>query len=184
MTATTRGARSARRTIGVAWGIACTAVLIAACGTEEPSSSPGSGSGGVVNGPVATKEVDGIGTVLVDSAGRTLYFTDTDQISDIKCVAECLQLWLPVTAPADTIEGAPVGELSVIPRPDGTRQVAYQNKPLYTFTQDTPGQPAAGHNASDTFGGVNFTWHAAVIGGAGAQPPANGGYGPGYGGGY
>ncbi|HEU5475046.1 MAG TPA: hypothetical protein VFV67_30755 [Actinophytocola sp.] len=176
--------QSARRATGVLCGLAA-ALVLTACGSEGQASSPAGGTG--TSGPVGTRDLDGVGTVLVDTVGRTLYFTDSDTAGEIKCTAECLDLWIPAEAPGDTVDGAPVGDLSVISRPDGTKQIAFQDKPLYTFKLDSPNKPSAGHNASDTFGGVDFTWHAAVVDGAALpqQPPKQddgGGYGRG--GGY
>jgi hypothetical protein len=50
---------------------------------------------------------------------------------------------------------------------------------------DSTAQTAAGHNAKDSFGGMEFTWHAAVVQDAVQQStPAGGGSGGGgYGGG-
>jgi Secreted repeat of unknown function len=48
----------------------------------------------------------------------------------------------------------------VITRPDGTKQVTDDGKPLYTFTEDSKGE-VTGNDFSDDFGGQEFTWHAA-----------------------
>jgi predicted lipoprotein with Yx(FWY)xxD motif len=159
-----------RRVVGIA-GTVTVALAVAACGAESPA-------GGSGDTTVSTRDLPGVGTVLVDSAGKTLYFTDTDQAGSIKCTADCLELWQPAMAPSDNPTGA--NELSVVKRPEGSSQLAYQNKPLYTFTMDSADKPASGHNVSDDFGGVNFTWHAVVVEASGEQPPNNGG---GYGGG-
>jgi predicted lipoprotein with Yx(FWY)xxD motif len=165
-----------RRTAAIISAVTA-ALAVAACGSE--SASPGTTGG---NADVATREVPGVGTVLVDKAGKTVYFTDSDSATDIRCVDDCLSLWPPVVAQSDNPDGGGVSGLSVVKRPDGTSQLAYQNKPLYTFTMDSTDKPASGHNSSDSFGGVQFTWHAVVLQGS-AQPPKNDdGYGGG--GGY
>ena len=60
-------------------------------------------------------------------------------------------------------------------------------KPLYSFVQDSPGQ-VTGNGVSDSFGGTNFTWTAATVGGApsasGATTTTSGSNGGGYSGGY
>jgi predicted lipoprotein with Yx(FWY)xxD motif len=136
---------------------------LAACGSEPqgmpPSQQPA--------GPVSTRDLPGTGTVLVDTLGRTLYFTDSETAGAIRCTADCVTLWVPATAPSDKSQGAGVG---VVQRPDGTNQLTYQDKPLYTFTLDSKDKPAAGHNARDSFGGVDFTWHAVVIKASGPAP--------------
>ena len=162
--------RSARRAVGIS--MISAALTLSACGSDQPANS----SGLPANGPVVTRDLPGIGTVLADTAGRTLYVTDTDQPGTIKCVEDCVQLWHPVPAP-DKVLGTNLG---VVARPDGSNQLSYQGRPLYTFTKDSQDKPASGHNAKDSFGGVEFTWHAVIVS-ASDQPaptgdPGGGGY--------
>jgi predicted lipoprotein with Yx(FWY)xxD motif len=176
--------RSGRRRAIVAVGSLAAAAALAACGggnaaTSTPAPAGNTGS----TGSVAVKNVDGVGMTLVDSAGKTLYFTDQDAAS-IKCTAACLGFWFP--APADGAAGGAVAGLSTVHRTDnGQDQLTFQGKPLYTFKLDTaPGQHQ-GQNAQDNFGGTAFTWHAATTSAAGqpatsAAPPANTGGGYGY----
>jgi predicted lipoprotein with Yx(FWY)xxD motif len=91
----------------------------------------------------------------------------------IRCTASCLTFWFPVTVAkgaAPRAAGALTGTLGSIQRPDdGSRQLTYNDQPLYTFRLDgAPGQ-AHGNNFTDKFGGQAFTWHAAT---AGAGTPA------------
>jgi predicted lipoprotein with Yx(FWY)xxD motif len=145
-------------------------LALAACGSQStPASQPA--------GPVATKDLPDVGTVLVDTSGRTMYFTDSEQTGMIRCTADCVSVWFPVPAPGNL--PTDVAGLSTVTRPDGASQLAWQNKPLYTFKLDTADKPASGHNARDNFGGMDFTWHAAVIG-----PAQDNGGGSGGGGGY
>jgi predicted lipoprotein with Yx(FWY)xxD motif len=130
---------------------------LAACGSEPQATTPPAQQPA---GPVSTLDLPGVGTVLVDTLGRTLYFTDSETAGNIKCTADCAQLWIPAMAPSRNPQGAGVG---VIQRPEGTDQLTFQDKPLYTFTLDSKDKPASGHNASDSFGGVAFTWHAVLV---------------------
>lgn len=156
---------------------AAAALTLSACGDDQAASTPG--GGGTANGVVGTRDVPGVGTVLVDTSGHTLYFTDTEN-GTIKCVAECAQVWHPAKAPNDVL-GSNLGKVS---RPDGLNQLTYQGHPVYTFDLDTQDKPVSGNNASDSFGGVSFTWHAVIVSAA-DQPTTGdgGGYGGG-GGGY
>jgi predicted lipoprotein with Yx(FWY)xxD motif len=158
---------------------AATVLAISGCGSDEPAS-PASPQ---VDNVVATKDLPEVGTVLVDTSGKTLYFTDTDQAGDIRCTGECLELWHPAAAPGGGAPAGPVTDLGVVKRPDGTDQLTHQNRPLYTFTLDSPDKPTSGHNVTDSFGGVEFTWHAVVVEGSGQQPPPPSGGDDGYGGG-
>lgn len=152
---------------------------LAACGSEPQGATQNQTAG-----PVSTRDLPGVGTVLVDTSGKTLYFTDSDTAGSIQCVEKCMKLWIPAVAPGPNPQGGPVADIGVVQRPDGTSQLAYQNKPLYTFTLDSQDKPASGDNASDSFDGVNFTWHAVVIKPAGQPPTKTPGGGYGDGGGY
>ena len=146
---------------------------LTACGSEQPGTQP---PAGLTGGPLSTRDLPGVGTVLVDTMGKTLYFTDSDTAGAIKCTGDCTTLWIPAAAP----QNPGTADLGVVQRPDGMSQLTFQNKPLYTFTLDSQDKPASGNNAKDSFGGTDFTWHAAVVK-AGSQPPAT--TDPGYGGG-
>jgi predicted lipoprotein with Yx(FWY)xxD motif len=176
--------RSGKRFAITAVGAMAAALALAGCGggnNAAGTSTPAGNAGSA--GAVAVKNVDGVGMALVDSAGKTLYFTDQEAGGSIKCTAACLSIWFPASGAGAT--GGAVAGLSTVHRPDnGQDQLTFQGKPLYTFKLDTgPGQDK-GQNAQDSFGGTQFTWHAAATSAAGpatsAAPPANtggGGYG-------
>ena len=153
----------------VALGAAAAAcVALAGCG---------GGTGGAA-ATVSARDVPGAGTVLVDAAGRTLYFTDQDGGGQIRCVADCVSAWVPLTVPTGTIPtgGAGVnGALAVLARPDGGNQVTYDGRPLYTFAADGGAAKSTGNGVRDKFGGVDFVWHAAPAAGSGSPAPDTGG---------
>src|SRR5918996_545378 len=70
----------------------------------------------------------------------------------------------PSRNPTPTASSVP-GMLGVSERPDGTRQVTFDGKRLYSFTEDDPGE-VTGDGFSDAFGGQTFTWHVVSVGGA------------------
>jgi predicted lipoprotein with Yx(FWY)xxD motif len=149
---------TAARRVG---GLAIALLLLSACG----SNGNGSSASGSSSTTVSTKPA-GSGAVLVDSSGRTLYFTDQDTASKIACVDGCAQVWLPLTVSAGTTPTAPAGVpgmLSTMARPGGGggMQVAYEGKPLYTFTLDSQPGALTGNGVTDQFGSTKFTWHAA-----------------------
>jgi predicted lipoprotein with Yx(FWY)xxD motif len=180
-------------------GLAAVAGLaLAACGSSEGSAaSPGSGGNGqhTAAGPstvVAVRQVSGVGTVLVDQAGKTLYSPEQEAHGTIRCTSSCLSFWFPVTVssphPVPHVTG--LGRaLGTIRRPDdGKTQLTYNGKPLYTFRLDqSPGQ-AHGNNFTDSFDGTSFSWQAVATGGGAADgsgpahaSPSGGPYqGPGY----
>ena len=74
------------------------------------------------------------GGVLVDARGMTLYTFDKDVAGSGKsaCAGQCAENW-----PAVKAGDAPLSEpYSTIVRDDGTKQLAYHGKPLYTFVKD------------------------------------------------
>jgi predicted lipoprotein with Yx(FWY)xxD motif len=107
---------------------------------------------------VRTKTVGSLGTVLVDARGMTLYHFDKDKAGKIACVGACTTTWPPLTISAGaSVPTTPAG-LSSVSRPDGSKQIAYQGKPLYTYSGDTKPGDANG----DGFAGL---WHAAKVSG-------------------
>src|SRR5262249_38879948 len=76
-------------------------------------------------------------TILVNSAGRTLYHDGSETRNTVKCVAACAKQWLPllVAAGAKPAAGAGVtaSKLGVLKRPDGKMQVTYNGLPLYLY---------------------------------------------------
>lgn len=146
------------------------AALLAACGATDESA-----------GAVHTREDPSLGTILVDTAGKTLYFTDQEEDGAIRCVGECLEFWIPVDG-QDTA-GSDVPTLDVRQRTDNEQdQLTYQGKPLYTFQLDKSAGDTNGHGVEDDFGGTHFVWHAVTVG-TGAKPTGGGG-GDSGGGGY
>lgn len=96
-------------------------------------------------GPVATGKT-GLGDVFVDSHGMTLYTFANDQPGKSTCYDQCAKNWPPYLAGADA---KPSDEWTIIERTDGTRQWAYEGKPVYLWVNDlkpgdTTGQGVGG----------------------------------------
>ncbi|HEY0516498.1 MAG TPA: hypothetical protein VGD00_05215 [Solirubrobacteraceae bacterium] len=153
-------------------------LLLAACGSSSyggsaaapaakssSSASSSSSSGAVVK--TASNSALG-GTVLVDAQGMTLYALSVEHAGHFICTTSaCTSVWHPLAA-----SGAPsgaVGSLATVSRPDGSMQVTYKGKPLYTFAQDKAPGEAAGQGFKDV-----GTWSAIKVGGAAAAAPGGG----------
>jgi predicted lipoprotein with Yx(FWY)xxD motif len=120
---------------------------------------------------VSVKQVNGLGNVLVDTSGKVLYSPDQEADGKVRCDGSCTSFWTPLAPGAGaTNPMSNVANLGVIQRPDGSRQVTENGRPLYTFTLDSPGS-TKGDNFSDDFGGQHFTWHAVRSMGTTAAPP-------------
>jgi predicted lipoprotein with Yx(FWY)xxD motif len=171
------------------------ALALAACGGSDNSSttSAASGSSTAAGGDtVTTMSIGGAGNVLVDSQGAALYTNDMDQGSKIACSDACTAIWVPLAAPAGgqptSSDSSVQDKLGTVKRPDGTTQVTFDGKPLYSFVQDSSGQ-VTGDGVSDSFGGTGFTWTVATGGGgssassgSSAATTTSGSSGGGYGG--
>jgi predicted lipoprotein with Yx(FWY)xxD motif len=111
-----------------------------ASGTQHTTSSAA----------VKTRKIKGLGTVLVNAKGRTLYVFARDEHSRVTCTGSCAQFWPPLKWKSS---GKPKGGgsaksklLSSDKDPAGGRVVTYDKWPLYTYTGDSaPGQ-ANGQN--------------------------------------
>jgi len=147
---------SLSRVTTVLFLFAALVLVVAGCGgggssSTSTSSETSASSGGMT---VSAGEVPGLGAVLVDSEGLTVYEFAKDQGSTSSCYGACEQGWPPVIAEgkATAGEGAMSSQLGTTKRKDGTMQVTYAGHPLYTFAQDTaPGE--ANGNELTAFGG-------------------------------
>jgi predicted lipoprotein with Yx(FWY)xxD motif len=104
---------------------------------------------------VSVTGLPGLGEVLTDQDGRTLYlFTQDSRDPAVStCVAECATQWPPLTTATNEVDvsGADESLVGTLSRPDGATQVTYNGWPLYYFAKDAaPGQ-ADGQ-------GVNEVW--------------------------
>ena len=87
------------------------------------------------------KKADGM---LVDSKGMTVYTYDKDTASKSACNGPCAVNWPPVIV-SDSKPMAP--DYSIITRDDGKKQLAYKDKPLYTFIKDKKAGDKVGDKA-------------------------------------
>jgi predicted lipoprotein with Yx(FWY)xxD motif len=153
---------------------------LVACG--KSSSIPSTSGGGASSPPaatggatVSTASVGGMGTVLVDSNGMTLYYLKSEPIGSITCTGSCATNWPPLLLPSGTTAptagtGLKAADLGTIARPDGGTQVTYKGKALYLFVGDTSAGQANGQGTADFF----------VVTTSGSSGGGNGGGAPGY----
>lgn len=97
------------------------------------------------------------GNALQTSAGKTLYVYDGDEVDRgqqgrSSCTKQCAQEWPPFLAKQGD---KATGKWSMITRQDGSKQWAYEGRPLYTFGKASPPGPTAGN------GYEGNTWHVA-----------------------
>ncbi|MGH8869967.1 MAG: COG4315 family predicted lipoprotein [Actinomycetes bacterium] len=174
--------------------IAATAVVLlvaAACGGSGASSDSAQGALEANAAPpagtlVQTESVEGLGTVLVDSHGMTLYTTTAERDGSVACTGTCTDMWVPLAAHGKSIPRSVAGvqgRFSVVTRPDDTAQAALDGRPLYTFSQDQAPGEATGNDVEDDFQGTHFRWSAVTADGGTPQSSDRGGSGEDEGGG-
>jgi len=107
------------------------------------AASASSSSGPTPVYEVKTGVVRGLGRVLVDGQGFTLYVFAPDKHSGTsKCYGSCANGWPPLVLPSG-VNHAPAGSgvrpalLGVTKRTDGTTEVTYDRWPLYTWVVDS-----------------------------------------------
>ena len=173
--------KSSTRTSRRVW-IASAAALIAlsACAKNAAPSSGGGTSTTTHAGSVTigTKSIPGVGTVLVDSSGSTLYALASESGGTIMCTDSCATTWPPVllaagVSSATAGSGVSASKLGTISRPDGGTQVTYAGMPLYLFVSDQGAGQATGQGVAG--------FHVATPSGPGSTSGASGSSGGRYG---
>jgi len=146
--------------------VVAVAVALAACGGSSGGSATASSGGGTVS----VAEIGGVGEVLVDSNGQALYASDQETEAGMAlCTGACNSFWVPLTVSGSSVEAESVpGNVGTMKRPDGTMQVTFDGKLLYTFTQDGS-EEVTGDGFQDAFEGHHFTWHVVTVGNGGAS---------------
>lgn len=138
------------RRIGVIAGLAAVvAVLAAGCGGSSSSSMSKGGVAGArhitKSATVKTRKVKGLGVIVVNSRGFTLYMFKPDKRKRVTCRGSCAAVWPPLKIKKGhkpTAGGkARQKLLGTDKNPGGGRVVTYNRWPLYTYVADTkPGQ--------------------------------------------
>jgi predicted lipoprotein with Yx(FWY)xxD motif len=162
-------------------------LVIAACGGGGDNGAEESApAGSDAATTVSVSSADGVGDVLVDEEGSALYAAVQEADGMVRCTDACAAIWVPLT-----VTGQPTGsdglaaDLGVVTRPEGTRQVTFNGRLLYTFVEDTDANTVTGNGFSDTFGDLGlFEWHVATPTGIStsnantSESADNGFYGP------
>ena len=139
------------RPIGFLAAVAVPLVTLALAGCGSSNNTP-TGTVKPASGSSATVSVanTGLGKILVDSQGRTLYLFEQDTGTKSTCSGGCATAWPPLRASGKLTAGggAKASLLGTTPRSDGKPQVTYNGHPLYGYQGDS--------KAGDTNGqGIN-----------------------------
>ena len=146
------------------------ALAVAGCGSNggnatasKPPPKTASTSPAKSAAPAMVKVAhSGLGKILVDSQGRTLYLFKKDSGTTSACTGMCATAWPPLRTTGKPIagSGASASLVGTATRADGTTQVTYNGHPLYTFVKDTKPGDTNGEGKT-AFGGSWFVVSAA-----------------------
>lgn len=146
---------------------AAAAVALAACGssskttggTTTSSTTAASAAGGGA-ATVRAANVSGVGTVLVNAQGRTLYVLTSEKGDKVTCTdaSGCTGVWPPAVLASGVTSAVPgsgvqASLLATVGAGGGSR-VTYASYPLYTYSGDS-GPGVANGKGISSFGG---TW--------------------------
>lgn len=156
--------------------VSAAAVVLAACSSSTKASStapvttaaPATSGGTSTTGAPSRSDADvtlgaatipGVGTVLVDGNGRTLYILASERGGKVNCTAAggCTRIWPAVVLPSGMAHGiagrgVQPSLLATVTGPAGEVRLTYGGWPLYTFVGDTRPGLAKGQALKDAFG--------------------------------
>ncbi len=133
-------------------------IVSAGCGGGNDAATAASVPPTTADGQAATLGVSsnaGLGDVLVDANGRTLYLFEKDSGTTSACTAGCARVWPPLRSSGNPTvgSGASASQVGTTKRSDGAPEITYNGHPLYTFTGDQNPGDANGQGLTN-FGGL------------------------------
>lgn len=152
------------------------ALAVAACGggggAATAASPPKTSSGASATVGVANSS---LGSILVNSTGRTLYLFKADVGATSSCSGACAVAWPPLLATGTPIAGTGLtaSKLGTITRSGGKQQVTYNSHPVYLYVGDKKAGEVNGQGVT-AFGAA---WFALTPAGnqISTQPTTSGG---------
>jgi predicted lipoprotein with Yx(FWY)xxD motif len=146
------------------------ALAVSACGGggAATAATPKTSTGASATAGVANTS---LGSILVNSTGRTLYLFKADVGTKSACTGACATAWPPLLATGKPTAGTGLtaSKLGTVTRSDGGRQVTYNGHPLYLFVKDTKAGQTTGQGVT-AFGAA---WFALTPSGNQASAPAS-----------
>ena len=159
-----------------ALAVVALSLVMTACASKSSSGSGSGGGSSSSGGSIGTANISGVGTVLTNAQGMTLYYLTSDNHSTPTCTGSCAQKWPPViiSGSVPAAGSGVTGTLATVANPAGGNQLTYMGWPVYVYSLDSaPGQ-ATGQGS----GGV---WFAMTASGpsttSGSSPSSGGKYG-------
>jgi predicted lipoprotein with Yx(FWY)xxD motif len=174
--------RYARRIWRGGVAVAAASVLaLSACGSTASTKTAATGPAGSdspsAGVTISTADVSGIGTVLVNGEGRTLYLLSSEAGGKLTCTDDngCTKVWPDTELPSGVTQatagsGVQASLLGTVKSADGNLYVTYGGYPVYEFSGDK-GPGTVNGQGITSFGG---TWSAMTPAGTAAANPGAG----------
>ena len=115
--------------------------------TEAPTTTAAEAAGGTTVAVASS----GLGDILVDGDGRTLYAFTKDKGDQSACSGQCASTWPALTGTATAGTGVQASLLSTSTQANGQAQVTYGGKPLYYFAGDAKPGDTNGQGVGDVW---------------------------------
>jgi predicted lipoprotein with Yx(FWY)xxD motif len=149
----------------VAGGVVAVAAILASCGggsNKATTSTSSSGSPANPGTKFSVASVSGVGSVVVDGKGRTVYILTSGSTKNVPCTEDngCTELWPELPLP-DGVSAAKAGTgikaslLGTKKSSDGETYPTYNGWLMYEYTGDSGHGQAKGQGIK-SFGG---TWY-------------------------
>jgi predicted lipoprotein with Yx(FWY)xxD motif len=151
--------------------LAATAALsLAACGGSGKKTASSSSSSEAPTSAqsstaytISATNVPGVGTVLVNGEGRTLYLLTSEKGGKLTCTDDngCTKVWPDTELPSGVTQavagsGIQASMLGTVKSASGSLYVSYAGWPLYEYSGD-PGPGMANGEGIVSFGGTWYT---------------------------
>jgi predicted lipoprotein with Yx(FWY)xxD motif len=155
--------------------VALSALAAVGCGGGGYGDSAAAAAASGHHASIGAAKEGELGTILVDSKGRTLYLFRRDSGPKSTCLGACASAWPPLRATGKpTVSGEADGSLvGTSPRSDGEPQVTYNGHPLYLYAGDEKAGDTRGQGLTD-FGA---SWYVLSPGGQQVSGQASRSYG-------
>jgi len=171
-----------RRSIAFLAGAAALSLAaLAGAGCSRSGASQSTASPTTMSGQPATVGIanSGLGQIVVDSQGRTLYLFQKDSGTTSAYTGACASAWPPLRANGQPTvgSGANASMVGTITRSDGNPQVTYNGHPLYRYVGDQKAGDTNGQGQT-AFGGGWFVLSRAgdQVSGQAPNSGGDGGY--------
>lgn len=181
--------KSPRKATLLAAGVAAAALAASGCSSGSTKSAGAAATSGSTSGSPApgtsfsTRSVSGLGTVVVDGRGRTVYVLTSGGHTNVPCTdsSGCTRVWPDLPLPSGVTaaragSGIQPSLLGTTKLSDGETYATYNGWLMYEYAADSgPGQ--AGGQGIKSFGG---TWYVLSPAGtpisSASGSASNGGY--------